>query len=350
MNLLQHSQFMIDGPRNQKMKTVRINQMTTFQLDLSSNRIAEIEEDNLRGLSNLNHLYLSNNSIYQVNGGVFESTPQLQELHMAHNLLIEVPPALGRLSRLKHLNLASNQIRLVTFLEKYALDELHNCLLIRKISERNALLTVALCCSALCCGITMWPVQGFRKIFEKMALCHHLANSLTSQVLFLCGVVSIFERRQSSRPLNFGRWQFFCQHDEIAMSAFMRTGCTSSRLPKSRKLHHAALDAIETQPQEDPAIYFINKMITTMFLLFYRHSLGVAQNRDGMRQHTHRGSKSVQSYLWNNVQFGGNSNCTPGWRWMTSGEAKRRSTTKKAIYQSRTMKHRVGNSAVAPFL
>ncbi|VDK66096.1 unnamed protein product [Onchocerca ochengi] len=79
-------------------------------LDLSSNRIAEIEEDNLLGLVSLTHLYLLNNSIYQVDMGTFEATPKLQELHLGKNLLIEVPLALGRLFKLRYLDLSNNQI------------------------------------------------------------------------------------------------------------------------------------------------------------------------------------------------------------------------------------------------
>ncbi|MCP9264195.1 Leucine-rich repeats and immunoglobulin-like domains protein 1 [Dirofilaria immitis] len=58
------------------------NYSNLLTLDLGSNRIAEIEEDSLVGLVNLTHLYLLNNSIYQVDMGTFEATPQLQELHL----------------------------------------------------------------------------------------------------------------------------------------------------------------------------------------------------------------------------------------------------------------------------
>uniref|UniRef100_A0A0R3RKX8 LRRCT domain-containing protein n=1 Tax=Elaeophora elaphi TaxID=1147741 RepID=A0A0R3RKX8_9BILA len=81
------------------------------ELDLGSNRIAEIEEDNLQGLISLTHLYLFNNSIYQIDMGTFEATPQLQELQLGKNLLIEVPLALGRLFKLRYLDLSNNQIR-----------------------------------------------------------------------------------------------------------------------------------------------------------------------------------------------------------------------------------------------
>ncbi|VDM14572.1 unnamed protein product [Wuchereria bancrofti] len=83
------------------------------KLDLSSNRIAEIEEENLQGLISLTHLYLFNNSIYQIDMGTFETTPQLQELHLGKNLLIEVPFALGRLFKLRYLDLSNNQIRIM---------------------------------------------------------------------------------------------------------------------------------------------------------------------------------------------------------------------------------------------
>ncbi|VDN40806.1 unnamed protein product [Gongylonema pulchrum] len=83
------------------------------KLDLSSNRIAEIEDENLVGLSSLTHLHLSNNSIYHLDAAVFESTSQLQELYLARNLLIQVPLALGKLFKLRHLDLSSNQIRFV---------------------------------------------------------------------------------------------------------------------------------------------------------------------------------------------------------------------------------------------
>ncbi|MFH4974642.1 hypothetical protein AB6A40_001351 [Gnathostoma spinigerum] len=79
-------------------------------LDLSSNRLSELFDECFEGLADLSNLKLSNNSIYQVGITVFDSVPQLTGLDLSHNALVEVPIALGRLFKLRHLNISRNQI------------------------------------------------------------------------------------------------------------------------------------------------------------------------------------------------------------------------------------------------
>ncbi|VDN01738.1 unnamed protein product [Thelazia callipaeda] len=97
---------MLKLPKHNKANLVK----KFFQLDFGSNRIAEVEEESLLGLSNLTYLYLSNNSIYQVETNSFQYTRQLQQLNLARNLLVEVPLEVGHLFKLRQLDLSYNQI------------------------------------------------------------------------------------------------------------------------------------------------------------------------------------------------------------------------------------------------
>lgn len=79
-------------------------------LDLGNNRISEISNSCFNGLTELQQLQLSRNSIYHVGFDIFNSLIQLLELDLSSNMLLEVPVAIGRLFKLKMLNLSGNQI------------------------------------------------------------------------------------------------------------------------------------------------------------------------------------------------------------------------------------------------
>lgn len=83
-----------------------------MQLDLSGNRLENLGEGSLEGLSSLSSLALGNNSITVVEEAVFVDLP-LTRLDLSQNKLQELPPAVGRLFKLVSLNVSHNLIECV---------------------------------------------------------------------------------------------------------------------------------------------------------------------------------------------------------------------------------------------
>uniref|UniRef100_A0A915BPQ3 Uncharacterized protein n=1 Tax=Parascaris univalens TaxID=6257 RepID=A0A915BPQ3_PARUN len=97
--------------RIEQIPTHTFSNFTRLQtLDLSSNRLSQIMEDGFTGLEELTKLHVSNNSIFQIGIASFDATTQLTELDLSRNVLLEVPLAIGRLFKLRQLNLSRNQI------------------------------------------------------------------------------------------------------------------------------------------------------------------------------------------------------------------------------------------------
>ncbi|KAI1711718.1 leucine rich repeat domain-containing protein [Ditylenchus destructor] len=92
------------------------------ELDLSNNKIKSLAYGMFHGLGELTDLRINNNSIYHVDVEVFsELSRKLTSLSMSHNLLVELPMAVGRLTRVKHIDLSYNQI---TKAYKFVLNKL----------------------------------------------------------------------------------------------------------------------------------------------------------------------------------------------------------------------------------
>ncbi|KAK6308087.1 biglycan a [Coregonus clupeaformis] len=83
----------------------------TRLLDLQSNQITEIREDDFKGLSNLYALVLVNNKISRVHPRAFMPLKRMQKLYFSHNQLTAVPKNLP--SSLVELRIHDNRIKRV---------------------------------------------------------------------------------------------------------------------------------------------------------------------------------------------------------------------------------------------
>uniref|UniRef100_A0A7E4VPJ6 TIR domain-containing protein n=1 Tax=Panagrellus redivivus TaxID=6233 RepID=A0A7E4VPJ6_PANRE len=92
-----------------------LSNLTRLQkLDLSSNSLKTLPNDVFAGLTDLIELHLSKNNIYDIEVGVFDDiSRRLTRLDLASNMLVELPIAVRRLTKLKSLDLRDNHIKKV---------------------------------------------------------------------------------------------------------------------------------------------------------------------------------------------------------------------------------------------
>uniref|UniRef100_A0A8U7M0F3 Asporin n=1 Tax=Corvus moneduloides TaxID=1196302 RepID=A0A8U7M0F3_CORMO len=63
----------------------------TRMIDLQNNKIKEVKENDLQGLTSLYALALNNNKIYKIHPKAFQPTKRLRRLYLSHNQLTEIP-------------------------------------------------------------------------------------------------------------------------------------------------------------------------------------------------------------------------------------------------------------------
>ncbi|KAG8556440.1 hypothetical protein GDO81_018077 [Engystomops pustulosus] len=83
----------------------------TRLLDLQNNKIKEIKEKDLQGLTSLSALFLNNNKLYKVHPKAFQSTNKLRRLYLSHNQLTEIPANLPK--SLAELRIHDNKVKKV---------------------------------------------------------------------------------------------------------------------------------------------------------------------------------------------------------------------------------------------
>ncbi|XP_044157688.1 asporin [Bufo gargarizans] len=83
----------------------------TRLLDLQNNKIKEIKEKDLQGLTALSALFLNNNKLYKVHPKAFQSTNKLRRLYLSHNQLTEIPSNLPK--SLAELRIHDNKVKKV---------------------------------------------------------------------------------------------------------------------------------------------------------------------------------------------------------------------------------------------
>ncbi|XP_068108103.1 asporin isoform X2 [Hyperolius riggenbachi] len=83
----------------------------TRLLDLQNNRIKEIREKDLQGLTSLSALFLNNNKLYKIDSKAFQSANKLRRLYLSHNQLTEIPANLP--TSLAELRIHDNKIKKV---------------------------------------------------------------------------------------------------------------------------------------------------------------------------------------------------------------------------------------------
>ncbi|XP_075429912.1 asporin [Ascaphus truei] len=81
----------------------------TRLLDLQNNKIKEIKEKDLQGLSSLYALFLNNNKLYKVHPKAFQPTKKLRRLYVSHNQLTEIPSNLPK--SLAELRIHDNKVK-----------------------------------------------------------------------------------------------------------------------------------------------------------------------------------------------------------------------------------------------
>ncbi|KFP75173.1 Asporin, partial [Acanthisitta chloris] len=81
----------------------------TRMIDLQNNKIKEVKEKDLQGLTSLYALALNNNKIYKIHPKAFESTKRLRRLYLSHNQLTEIPTNLPR--TLAELRIHANKVK-----------------------------------------------------------------------------------------------------------------------------------------------------------------------------------------------------------------------------------------------
>ena len=80
-------------------------------LNLTSNNISHIVDNNFDGLESLKQLVLDRNNISSITSAAFHHLPNLEELNLAHNNLSELAPRIFyKLNNLKKLDLSNNKI------------------------------------------------------------------------------------------------------------------------------------------------------------------------------------------------------------------------------------------------
>ncbi|KAM9325633.1 asporin [Gastrophryne carolinensis] len=83
----------------------------TKLLDLQNNKIKEIKEKDLQGLSDLSALFLNNNKLYKVDPKAFQSTKKLRRLYLSHNQLTDIPSNLPK--SLAEIRIHDNKVKKV---------------------------------------------------------------------------------------------------------------------------------------------------------------------------------------------------------------------------------------------
>nr|XP_034962089.1 asporin [Zootoca vivipara] len=68
----------------------------TRMIDLQNNKIKEVKENDLKGLTSLHALALNNNKITKIHPKAFQSTKKLRRLYLSHNHLTEIPANLPK--------------------------------------------------------------------------------------------------------------------------------------------------------------------------------------------------------------------------------------------------------------
>uniref|UniRef100_A0A158P8W5 TIR domain-containing protein n=1 Tax=Angiostrongylus cantonensis TaxID=6313 RepID=A0A158P8W5_ANGCA len=92
------------------LKPFELMNYTRLQtLNVASNRLEQLRNDVFAGVYELNALLLSNNSIQTVESAVFADL-SLGDVDLSYNLLTEVPITMGRLFKLRKINLNHNKI------------------------------------------------------------------------------------------------------------------------------------------------------------------------------------------------------------------------------------------------
>uniref|UniRef100_A0A8C5QZK0 Asporin n=1 Tax=Leptobrachium leishanense TaxID=445787 RepID=A0A8C5QZK0_9ANUR len=95
----------------------------TRLLDLQNNKIKEVKEKDLQGLTNLYALFLNNNKVYKVHPKAFQSTKKLRRLYFSHNQLTEIPSNLP--TSLAELRIHDNKVKKVQKDAFKGMDSLH---------------------------------------------------------------------------------------------------------------------------------------------------------------------------------------------------------------------------------
>ncbi|XP_075039123.1 asporin [Mixophyes fleayi] len=95
----------------------------TKLLDLQNNKIKEIKEKDLQGLSSLSALFLNNNKLYKVHPKAFQSTNKLRRLYFSHNQLTEIPSNLPK--SLAELRIHDNKVKKVQKDSFKGMESLH---------------------------------------------------------------------------------------------------------------------------------------------------------------------------------------------------------------------------------
>ncbi|KAM6121435.1 LOW QUALITY PROTEIN: asporin [Pterocles gutturalis] len=73
----------------------------TRMIDLQNNKIKEVKENDLQGLTSLYALALNNNKIAKIHPKAFQPTKKLRRLYLSHNQLTEIPTNLPNLAELR---------------------------------------------------------------------------------------------------------------------------------------------------------------------------------------------------------------------------------------------------------
>ncbi|XP_039336788.1 asporin [Mauremys reevesii] len=83
----------------------------TRMIDLQNNKIKEVKENDLKGLTSLYALALNNNKISKIHPKAFQSTKKLRRLYLSHNQLTEIPANLPKY--LAELRIHDNKVKKV---------------------------------------------------------------------------------------------------------------------------------------------------------------------------------------------------------------------------------------------
>ncbi|XP_069499971.1 asporin [Ambystoma mexicanum] len=92
----------------------------TRLLDLQNNKIKEVKENDLKGLTSLSALFLNNNKLSKVHPKAFQDIKKLKRLYLSHNQLTEVPAKLPK--SLAELRIHDNRVKKV---QKEAFKGMH---------------------------------------------------------------------------------------------------------------------------------------------------------------------------------------------------------------------------------
>ncbi|XP_019360664.1 PREDICTED: asporin isoform X1 [Gavialis gangeticus] len=83
--------------------------LDTRMIDLQNNKIKEVKENDLKGLTSLYALALNNNKISKIHPKAFQSTKKLRRLYLSHNQLTEIPDNLPK--SLAELRIHANKVK-----------------------------------------------------------------------------------------------------------------------------------------------------------------------------------------------------------------------------------------------